>query len=43
MTSPASNSTSSSASSSYNFVEQMIQREASSIASSATQSLSVSV
>jgi len=43
MTSPASGSSSSAATSSYNFIEQMIQREAKSIASAATSSLSVSV
>jgi hypothetical protein len=43
MTSAASGSTSSAATSSYNFVEQMIQREAKAISSSsATASLSVS-
>jgi hypothetical protein len=42
MTSPAATTSSSTATSSYNFIEQMIQREASAIASSATASLSVS-
>jgi hypothetical protein len=41
MTSPASASTSSTATSSYNFVEQMIAREAKAISSAATASLSV--
>jgi EF-hand domain pair len=43
MTSPASGSSSSSATSSYNFIEQMIQRQAQAISSAATTSLSVSV
>jgi hypothetical protein len=43
MTSPAGKTTSSSATSSYNFVEQMIQREAQAISSGASTSLSVSV
>jgi hypothetical protein len=48
MTSPAastssSSATSSSATSSYNVIEQMIQREAQAISSGATASLSVSV
>jgi hypothetical protein len=43
MTSPASGSSSSAATSSYNFIEQMIQRQAQSISSAATSSLSVSV
>jgi hypothetical protein len=42
MTSPASASSSSAATSSYNFIEQMIQREAKAISSAATGSLSVS-
>ncbi len=42
MTSPAATTASSTATSSYNFIEQMIQREASALASSATASLSVS-
>jgi EF-hand domain pair len=42
MTSPASGSSSSAATSSYNFIEQMIQREAKAISSAATASLSVS-
>jgi hypothetical protein len=42
MTSPAATTSSSAATSSYNFIEQMIQREASAISSSATASLSVS-
>ena len=42
MTAPASGSSSSAATSSYNFIEQMIQREAKAISSSATPSLSVS-
>jgi hypothetical protein len=42
MTSPAAKMASSSATSSYNIIEQMIQREAQAIASSATASLSVS-
>ena len=42
MTAPASGSTSSAATSSYNFIEQMIQREAKSISSSATPQFSVS-
>ena len=43
MTSPSSGSSSSSATSSYNFIEQMIQRQAQAISSAATSSLSVSV
>src|SRR3977135_2595840 len=43
MTSPAAKTASSSATSSYNIIEQLIQREAQAIASSATASLSVSV
>ena len=43
MTSPAATTASSTATSSYNFIEQMIQREAQAISSSATASLSVSV
>jgi hypothetical protein len=43
MTSPAVNTASGSATSSYNVIEQMIQREAQALASSATASLSVSV
>jgi hypothetical protein len=42
MTSAASGSSSSAATSSYNFIEQMIQREAKAISSSASASLSVS-
>ncbi|MCA6119022.1 EF-hand domain-containing protein [Bradyrhizobium sp. WSM 1738] len=42
MTSPASASSSTSATSSYNFIEQMIQREAKAISSAATASLSLS-
>src|SRR4051794_16026921 len=42
MTSAASGSSSSSATSSYNFIEQMIQRQANAISTSATASLSVS-
>ena len=42
MTSAASGSTSSAATSSYNFIEQMIQRQAQAISASATASLSVS-
>ena len=42
MTAPASGSSSSAATSSYNFIEQMIQREAKAISSSATPQLSVS-
>jgi EF-hand domain pair len=42
MTSAASGSTSSAATSSYNFIEQMIQRQAQAISSAATASLSVS-
>jgi EF hand domain-containing protein len=42
MTSPASGSSSSAATSSYNFIERMIQREAKAISSAATASLSVS-
>ena len=43
MTSAAGKSSSTSAASSYNFIEQMIQRQAQSISSAATSSLSVSV
>ncbi len=43
MTSSASGSSSSAATSSYNFIEQMIQRQAQAISSAATASLSVSV
>jgi Ca2+-binding EF-hand superfamily protein len=43
MTSAAGKSSSTSAASSYNFIEQMIQRQAQQIASAATSSLSVSV
>src|SRR6266404_8510756 len=43
MTSPAAKMASGAATSSYNIIEQMIQREAQTIASSATASLSVSV
>ncbi|SHL62825.1 EF-hand domain pair [Bradyrhizobium lablabi] len=43
MTSPAASTSSSSATSSYNIIEQMIQREAQAISSGATASLSVSV
>ena len=42
MTSPASGSSSSAATSSYNFIEQMIQREAKAISSAATASVSMS-
>jgi EF-hand domain pair len=42
MTSPAATTASSTATSSYNFIEQMIQREAKAISTSATTSLSVS-
>jgi hypothetical protein len=42
MTSAASGSSSSAATSSYNFIEQMIQRQAKAISTSATASLSVS-
>ena len=42
MTSPASGSSSSAATSSYNLIEQMIQRQAKAISSSATASVSVS-
>lgn len=42
MTSPASGSSSSAATSSYNFIEQMIQRQAQAISSSATASVSMS-
>jgi len=42
MTSPAANAASSAATSSYNFIEQMIQREAKALSASATSSLSVS-
>ena len=43
MTSPAASTSSSSATSSYNFIEQMIQREAQAISSGATVSLSLNV
>ncbi len=43
MTSAAGKSSSTSAASSYNFIEQMIQRQAQAISSAATSSLSVSV
>jgi Tol biopolymer transport system component len=43
MTSPAAKTASGNATSSYNVIEQMIQREAQAIASSASTSLSVSV
>ena len=43
MTSAAGKSSSASATSSYNFIEQMIQRQAQAISSAATASLSVSV
>ena len=43
MTSPAAARASSSATSSYNFIEQLIQRQASAISSQASSSLSVSV
>jgi Ca2+-binding EF-hand superfamily protein len=43
MTSPASGASSTAATSSYNFIEQMIQRQAQAISSAATSSLSVSV
>jgi hypothetical protein len=43
MTSPAAATSSGSATSSYNIIEQMIAREAQAISSGATQSLSVSV
>jgi hypothetical protein len=43
MTSPAAKTASTSATSSYNIIEQMIQREAQAISSGATASLSVSV
>ena len=43
MTSPAVGTSSSSATSSYNFIEQMIQREAQAISSGATASLSLNV
>ena len=43
LTSPAAKTASSSATSSYNFIEQMIQREAQAISTAATASLSVSV
>lgn len=43
MTSPAATTSSGSATSSYNFVEQMIQREAQAISSGATSSLSLNV
>jgi hypothetical protein len=43
MTSPAATTSSSSATSSYNIIEQMIQREAQAISSGATAALSVSV
>ena len=42
MTSPASGSSSSAATSSYNFIGQMIQRQAQAIASAATASVSMS-
>jgi hypothetical protein len=42
MTSAASGSTSSAATSSFNFIEQMIQRQVQAISASATASLSVS-
>jgi len=42
MTSPVAKTSSSSATSSYNIIEQMIQREAQAISSGATASLSVS-
>jgi len=43
LTSPAATTSSSSATSSYNFIERLIQREAQAISSSATASLSVNV
>jgi Ca2+-binding EF-hand superfamily protein len=43
MTSPAATTSSSTATSSYNFIEQMIQREAQTISSRATSSLSLNV
>jgi Ca2+-binding EF-hand superfamily protein len=43
LTTPAPQTSSSSASSSYNFIEQAIQREAQALSASAAQSLSVSV
>jgi EF-hand domain pair len=43
MTSPAATTSSSSATSSYNFIEQMIQREAQAISSGATASVSLNV
>ena len=43
MTSPAATTSSSTATSSYNFIEQMIQREAQAISSGATASLSLNV
>src|ERR1035437_6014959 len=43
MTTPAATTTSSAATSSYNIIEQMIQREAQAISSGATQSLSLNV
>jgi Ca2+-binding EF-hand superfamily protein len=43
MTSPAATTSSSTATSSYNIIEQMIQREAQAISSGATQSLSLNV
>jgi Ca2+-binding EF-hand superfamily protein len=43
MTSPAASTSSSSATSSYNFIEQMIQREAQAISAGATASLSLNV
>lgn len=43
MTTPATSTSSSSATSSYNIIEQMIQREAQMISSGATQSLSMNV
>ena len=43
MTSPAATTSSSSATSSYNFIEQMIQREAQAISSGVTSSLSLNI
>ncbi|HXQ06972.1 MAG TPA: EF-hand domain-containing protein, partial [Bradyrhizobium sp.] len=43
MTKPAATTSSSSATSSYNIIEQMIQRQAQAISSGATSSLSMSV
>jgi hypothetical protein len=43
MTSPAASTSSSSATSSYNFIEQLIQRQAQAISSGATASLSLNV